>query len=66
MPWDAGLSSVLYRTDLVDPADVADPSWGLLFNEKYKGKVVDVRHGHDVHRVAARVRGCTRLSASER
>jgi len=34
-----GLSSVLYRTDLVDAADVADPSWGLLFNEKYKGKL---------------------------
>jgi spermidine/putrescine transport system substrate-binding protein len=39
VPWDAGLSSVLYRTDLVDPADVADPSWGLLFNEKYAGKL---------------------------
>src|SRR5262245_55555956 len=39
IPWDAGTSSIVYRTDLVDPADVADPSWTLLFNEKYKGKL---------------------------
>jgi spermidine/putrescine-binding protein len=39
IPWDAGTSSIAYRTDLVDPADVADPSWGLLFNEKYAGKL---------------------------
>jgi len=39
VPYDIGTSSIIYRTDLVDPADVADPSWGLLFNEKYKGKL---------------------------
>lgn len=39
VPFDAGTASVMYRTDLVDPADVAEPSWGLLFNEKYKGRL---------------------------
>lgn len=34
-----GTTTVLYRTDLVDPEDLADPSWSLLWNEKYKGKV---------------------------
>jgi spermidine/putrescine-binding protein len=57
MPWDAGLSSVLYRTDLVDPADVADPSWSLLFNEKYKGKLSMYDTDTTVIELAARVRG---------
>jgi spermidine/putrescine transport system substrate-binding protein len=39
IPWDAGTASVGYRTDMIDPADVANPSWSLLFNEKYKGKL---------------------------
>jgi spermidine/putrescine transport system substrate-binding protein len=37
IPWDWGYASLLYRTDKVDPAD-AD-SWGLAWNEKYKGKI---------------------------
>jgi spermidine/putrescine-binding protein len=57
MPWDAGLSSVLYRTDLVDPADVADPSWSLLFNEKYKGKLSMYDTDTTFIELAARVRG---------
>ena len=39
VPFDCGSTSILYRTDLVDPADVQDPSWSLLFNEKYKGRL---------------------------
>jgi spermidine/putrescine transport system substrate-binding protein len=37
IPWDWGYASLLYRTDKVDAAD-AD-SWGLAWNEKYKGKI---------------------------
>jgi spermidine/putrescine transport system substrate-binding protein len=57
IPWDAGLSSVLYRTDLVDPADVADPSWGLLFNEKYKGKLSMYDTDTTFIEIAARISG---------
>lgn len=57
IPWDAGLSSVLYRTDMVDAADVADPSWGLLFNEKYKGKLSMYDTDTTFIEIAARVRG---------
>jgi spermidine/putrescine transport system substrate-binding protein len=38
IPWDWGYSSILYRKDKVDPADVAD-GWNLFWNEKYKGKI---------------------------
>ena len=57
VPWDAGLSSVLYRTDKVDPADIADPSWSLLFNEKYKGKLSMYDTDTTFIEIAARVRG---------
>ena len=36
VPWDWGNSSILYRTDLVD---IEEESWGLLFDERYKGKL---------------------------
>jgi spermidine/putrescine-binding protein len=57
IPWDAGTSSIAYRTDLVDPADVADPSWGLLFNEKYKGKLSMYDTDTTIIEIAARVLG---------
>jgi spermidine/putrescine-binding protein len=37
IPWDWGYASLLYRSDKVDAAD-AD-SWGLAWNDKYKGKI---------------------------
>ena len=39
MPFDWLTSSVLYRTDLVDPKYMEEESWGLLFDERYKGKI---------------------------
>lgn len=57
VPFDCGSTSVLYRTDLVDPADVADPSWGLLFNEKYKGKLAMYNGDTTPVEIAARVLG---------
>jgi len=57
IPWDAGTSSVVYRTDLVDPADVADPSWALLFNEKYKGRLSMYDTDTTFIEIAARISG---------
>jgi spermidine/putrescine transport system substrate-binding protein len=39
VPWDWGNSSVLYRTDLVDPSYVENESWGILFDERYEGRL---------------------------
>ncbi|MGH6718432.1 MAG: ABC transporter substrate-binding protein [Alphaproteobacteria bacterium] len=39
VPWDWGNSSVLYRTDLVDPKYVEEESWGILFDENYAGRL---------------------------
>jgi len=37
IPWDSGYSSIMYRTDKVDPADAT--SWNLFWNPKYAGKI---------------------------
>jgi spermidine/putrescine transport system substrate-binding protein len=34
-----GNASIIYRTDLVDPADIEDQSWSILANPKYQGRV---------------------------
>lgn len=57
VPFDCGNSSILYRTDLVDAEDVADPSWGLLFNEKYKGRLSMYNTDTTLIEIAARVLG---------
>ncbi|MGE3968914.1 MAG: PotD/PotF family extracellular solute-binding protein [Dongiaceae bacterium] len=57
VPFDCGNSSVLYRTDLVDPEDVKDPSWTLLFNEKYKGRLSMYNTDTTMVEIAARILG---------
>ncbi|WP_181366349.1 ABC transporter substrate-binding protein [Albidovulum aquaemixtae] len=38
-PADWGNSSIAYRSDLVDPAFAADPTWAIFYDEAYAGKV---------------------------
>ncbi len=38
VPWDWGQTSVTYRTDLVD-LQGQEESWGLLWDERYKGRL---------------------------
>jgi spermidine/putrescine transport system substrate-binding protein len=39
VPFDWGNSSILYRTDLVDPQYVEEESWSILLDERYKGRM---------------------------
>jgi len=39
VPWDWGNSSVIYRTDLVDPEYLQEESWKILFDERYTGRL---------------------------
>ena len=36
---DWGQTSVMYRPDLVDPAYVEDETWGILWDERYAGRL---------------------------
>lgn len=55
VPFDCGNASVLYRTDLVDPADAT--SWDLLFNEKYAGRLAMYDTDTTIIEIAARILG---------
>ena len=57
VPVDCGNSSIVYRTDLVDPVDLDPPSWGLLFNEKYAGRLAMYNTDTTLIEIAARVAG---------
>ena len=39
VPADWGLTSVLYRPDLVDPAYQEEETWGILWDERYRGRL---------------------------
>lgn len=39
VPFDWGNSSVLYRTDLVEPGFLDNESWEILFDERYAGRL---------------------------
>ena len=64
VPFDCGNASILYRPDLVDPADAT--SWDLLFNEKYAGKLSMYNTDTTIIEIAARILGYDNLTPSNR
>ena len=47
VPYTYGMTGVIYNTALVDPEDVESESWDLLWNEKYKGKILQFNNPRD-------------------
>lgn len=47
VPYTYGMLGVIYNTALVDEEDVMDESWGLLWNEKYKRKILQFNNPRD-------------------
>lgn len=39
VPCNWGNISVIYRTDMVDPQYIDDPTWSILWDERYKGQI---------------------------
>nr|WP_246704321.1 ABC transporter substrate-binding protein [Rhizobium sp. P38BS-XIX] len=54
VPWDWGNTSVLYRTDLVKNPE---PSWNLLWDKQYTGRMATIDAVHDTPIVAALLAG---------
>ncbi len=52
-----GNSSVVYRTDLVEQKYIDNPSWEILYDENYKGKIAFYDAADSIVEVAARVLG---------
>ena len=47
VPYTYGMVGVIYNSEFVDEADVADETWGLLWNEKYAGKILQFNNPRD-------------------
>lgn len=47
VPYTYGMLGVIYNTALVDEEDYSTKTWGLLWNEKYKGKILQFNNPRD-------------------
>ena len=47
VPYTYGMMGVIYNSELVDPEDYEKHSWDLLWNEKYKGKILQFNNPRD-------------------
>ncbi len=47
VPYTYGMLGVIYNAEFIDEEDVAKQSWGLLWEEKYKGKILQFNNPRD-------------------
>ena len=47
VPYTYGMLGIIYNSEFVDEEDVAEESWGLLWNEKYAGKILQFNNPRD-------------------
>ncbi len=47
VPYSYGMLGVIYNSEFVDEEDVEKQSWDLLWNEKYKGKILQFNNPRD-------------------
>ena len=47
VPYTYGMLGIIYNAEFVDEEDIAEQSWSLLWNEKYKGKILQFNNPRD-------------------
>ena len=47
VPYTYGMLGIIYNAEFIDEEDIADQSWSLLWNEKYKGKILQFNNPRD-------------------
>ncbi len=52
VPYTYGMVGIIYNIEFVDKSDVEDESWGLLWNEKYFGKILQFNNPRDAFATA--------------
>ncbi len=52
VPYTYGMMGIIYNKDMVDEEDIAEGSWGLLWNEKYAGKILQFNNPRDAFATA--------------
>ena len=52
VPYTYGMMGIIYNKDMVDEEDIAKQSWGLLWDEKYAGKILQFNNPRDAFATA--------------
>ncbi len=52
VPYTYGMVGIIYNAEFVNEEDVLDKSWDLLWNEKYKGKILQFNNPRDAFATA--------------
>ncbi len=65
VPYNVGMIGVVYNTQEVDEEDAAKQSWDLLWNPKYKGKILNFNNSRDAFGVAMFYKGLDVNSTDE-
>lgn len=52
VPYTYGMVGIIYNSEFVNEEDVKDESWDLLWNEKYKGKILQFNNPRDAFATA--------------
>ena len=52
VPYSYGMVGIIYNSEFVDEEDVKDESWGLMWNEKYAGKILQFNNPRDAFATA--------------
>ncbi len=52
VPYTYGMLGIIYNVEGVDEEDLKDNSWSLLWNEKYKGKILQFNNPRDAFATA--------------
>ncbi len=47
VPYTYGMVGIIYNKKLVEASDIADKSWGILWNEKYSGNILQFNNPRD-------------------
>lgn len=47
VPYTYGMLGIIYNSEFIAEEDVREESWGLLWNEKYKGKILQFNNPRD-------------------
>lgn len=66
VPYTVGMFGIIYNTEYVDAADVEDQSWGLMWNEKYSGKIIMFNNPRDAFAVSMFYNGINVNTTNER
>ena len=57
VPYTYGMLGIIYNKAKVDPEDVKNKSWELLFNEKYRGNILQFNNPRDAFATAMYYKG---------